>query len=163
MRAFTLVEIMISTVILSIFMVGLYVVLNTGETTYYTDTGLLILQQQARHAIDRMVKELRNAAAPTISDSSRKITFNTKTENNVKYYLDTTNNRIMRQVDTGTPQVVANYVTALTFCCYSDTTSTCTSTCTDSNLAEILLTASSRFAKKDSSFSLKGQARMRNE
>ncbi len=163
MRAFTLVEILISTVILSIFMVGIYLILNTGETTYYTDTGLVIVQQQARLAMDKMIQELRKAKPNTVSTDGARMNFDTAAETGISYYRDTANNRLIREHLPDPNKTAGNYITGLTFCCYHDSPPECTTACAGSNLVEIELTTGSRFGKKDVAFSLKGQARMRNE
>lgn len=58
---FTLVELMLATAILSIVMAGLVALLSSGQRAYSRGSNTIEAQQNARVALDRMVKELREA------------------------------------------------------------------------------------------------------
>ncbi|MFZ5801266.1 MAG: PilW family protein, partial [Candidatus Omnitrophota bacterium] len=59
MKGMTLVEVLIVAFVFSLIAGGLYVILQAGVLTHYTDLGVLDLQQQARNAMDWMVREMR--------------------------------------------------------------------------------------------------------
>jgi prepilin-type N-terminal cleavage/methylation domain-containing protein len=59
MKGFTVIEVLISIVIMSIVIGGLFMVLNIADLNWSLGGGLLGLQQQARQAIDGMVREIR--------------------------------------------------------------------------------------------------------
>ncbi len=166
MKAFTLIEVLVSALILSIFVVGVFLVLNTGDITYNMDTAWLDLRQQARLAMDRMVRELREAKKGSVSISGgTTITFNTLTASNIQYYRSGTQNRAIREHPAGTTQILGNFINSLSFCCWHDTPSPgqCNTTCAGSNLVEIQLTASNTVKGRNLSFPLKEQVRLRNE
>lgn len=163
MRAFTLIEILISVFILSVVFSGVYMFLNMGEITYSADMGLLELHQQTRQAMYWMVGELRQTTGiPDISSNGERITFNTFTASGIQYYRDATQNQIIREYPTGTPRILCNYITSLSFCCWHDTTSSCDTSCSDSNLVKIQLNADKTIKGGGLSSSLKEQVRLRN-
>jgi prepilin-type N-terminal cleavage/methylation domain-containing protein len=163
MRAFTLVEILVAAVILSIVIMGIYMVLNSAQATYYNDTGFLELQRQARSAMSRMLQELRCATTETISSGGAVITFNTLDASGVSYYRNAANSQLIREYPSGSQQAVASSITNLSFCCWHDLSQSCDTTCTNSNLVEVSLTASGTFRGRSLTLPLKGQVRIRNE
>ena len=115
MKSFTLVEILVAVVIFGLVIAGLIMILNSGFLAYNTDSCLLGLQQNARVAMDRMVRELREGLPGTIINGGNQITFNTPNENGIRYYYDAINNRIMREYPAGTNTILANNITNLNF------------------------------------------------
>ena len=158
MRGVTLVEILVSVIILSFLVAGIFGVLNVGNITYNTDLGLLDLQQQARQAMDGMTRELRQSRAALVNIvSSSELTFSIPPATYgagwigpIRYYLDTSENRIMREYPAGTEKIIANDINSLTFS-------------PSSNLLDIQLTCAKTVLQRDLSFSLNGQVRFRNE
>lgn len=140
-------------------------VLNMGNTTYNIDLGQLDLQQQARQAMERMVRELRQATAGSVSISGEVITFNTSAASGVQFYRNPEQNQAMREYPVGTQNILGNYISSLGFCCWHDTPSPgiCDYNCTGSNLVEITLTASNTVFGRNLSFALKEQVNLRNE
>ena len=57
-KGFTLIEILISSTIFVIVLLGLYVVYETNQSTYMRGEGRADLQQNARVALDQMTREL---------------------------------------------------------------------------------------------------------
>lgn len=118
-EAFTLLEILVSIVILSLIIAGVYGILNIGNMTYNEGMGLLDLQQQARQAMDGMTKELRQAKREagrpvTITEGGSKIEFYIPSFSNlISYYLQ--NNRIIRQHPIGTNKILASNIISLNF------------------------------------------------
>jgi Tfp pilus assembly protein PilV len=159
MRGFSLVEVLISALILAFLVIGISAVLNLGNLTYPVDTALLDLQQQTRLGMDRMLRELRAATGPSISGNNTVLTFNTLTETNVQYSLDTANNRVIRT--NGTSRILANDITSLTFCCWHG--GVCDATCSSSNVLQIQLGGAKNAMGKTLSFSLTGKIQLRNE
>ena len=156
-KGFTLVEILVSTAILGIIMAGLVMVLIVADKTYNTDMGLLDLQQQARQAMDGMVREIRRAKEETdrpIGVSSDSITFYILTYPGINYSRDT-GNRIIRtypagSTNPGDQRVLANNIGALTFCWRHG--ATCDSNRSDSNTIEIRLSANNTIRQRELRF-----------
>ncbi|MDD2752006.1 MAG: prepilin-type N-terminal cleavage/methylation domain-containing protein [Candidatus Omnitrophica bacterium] len=163
LKGFTLFEVIIAAAILSVITGGIFMVLDTGDKIYALDAGLMDLQQMARQSMNAMVRELHGATSQTIPVAGTSINFNTASATGIQYSLNASN-QLVREFPVGsTPQVVGNFITNLSFCCWHDDTSTCTTTCTGSNLVEINLTASNTIRGRNVSFPIKGQARPRNE
>ena len=125
MKGFSLVELLISTLIMSVMVLGIYGVLNIGDKTYNHDMALLDLQQQVRQAMDGMVKELKQSKTSviTISGGGARIDFKvptdittspvTYTNDFIAYYLS--GNQVLREYPVGTTTVLANDISALLF------------------------------------------------
>jgi len=107
MKGFTLVEILIVIAVLSIVMAGLFSLLNIADLSWYTDMGIVDLQQQARRAMDGMVREIRQSKYTTIniSDGGQRIDFKIPIDltsspvtysDNITYHLDSTNHAVVR-------------------------------------------------------------------
>ena len=151
MKAFTLLEVLVSVVILSLIITGIYSVLNVGNITYNIDLGILDLQQNARQAMDWMVREIRESSPPNIEigGGNNQITFDTPNEQDIQYYRNTQENQIIREYPTGTTRILANNIEGLNFYL-------------NGNLLEILVTAG-KVQTQDLNFFLKEQVRLRNE
>jgi len=67
-KGFTLIELMIVILIFSIMLGAAYSVLTMGRTSWQTGDIQIELQQEARNAMDQMVKELRESGRNTISN-----------------------------------------------------------------------------------------------
>ncbi len=116
---YTLVEVLLSLAILSFLLLCAYGVLETGNATTVKDNALVTAEQQARNAMDRIVREVRESSAQTITvinaDSDR-ITFTIPTASNVMYYLSGTKQTILvREYPVGTTVNVANSIGRLKF------------------------------------------------
>jgi len=118
-RAFTLVEILISSAILFFLVTGIYRVLNIADKVFNDDMGLLYLGQQARQAMDGMSREVRQGwpSGITIDNAGERITFSTPDTSSIRYYRDAVNNQLVRQqpAGTGSARVLANNVNSLNF------------------------------------------------
>lgn len=127
MKAFTLIEILVTLLILSVIIMGIYLVLNVGNMSCTQEMQLLGLEQQARTAMGRMLGELRNADGDTaIAAGSAAITFTTPTSPYTPGGLPGTgityarNNNILRRISPWEAaafqnQILGNNITALTF------------------------------------------------
>lgn len=169
MKAFTLIESLITMCITVVLMAGVFMVLNTGNTAIDINLGLVDLQQATRQSMDSMVRELRQATSITsITQSGSDYTINFATAavpSGISFSRNSANNQIIRTVG-GQQQVLAKFITNLTFCCWHDATSTCDTNPVNSNLVEITVSAQKTVLQHnipETPFFLKGQARIRNE
>lgn len=116
---FTLVEVLLSTAILTFILAGLYAVFNVGNLSYGTDTKLLDLQQDARLAMDWMVREIRQAFPATLTPfplvNSNTINFDTFLTDNITYSHNINTKQIIRNepLDPIPARVIANNIEVL--------------------------------------------------
>lgn len=125
MKGFTLVEVLVSAVILAIVAAGIYGVLNAGNLIYYNDMGLLELQQDVRRGMEAMINELREASniqITALDSDSDQIIFNSYQGAGVCYYRDINDsnadgivNQAIREYPSGARKVLANNITRLKF------------------------------------------------
>ena len=136
MRGFTLVEILVSVLILGFLFAAIYGVLNIGNIVFKDDITLVQLQQQARQGIDRMINEIRESKPSeiTLADANTKIIFKIAPPvygdpwvGPISYYRDVNDtnndgvtNQIIREYPTGTWKILGNYITALSFSIFGD-------------------------------------------
>ena len=142
---------MFCVVVLSFVLLGVYGTLETGNTIYTKDNALLDMQQQARNAMDRMVREVHQSSSQTItsiSASSYKIVFSIPTATGVQYYLSGTN--LIRQAPSGSTTTVASNISLLIFTL-------------NGTLLQIQIQADKTIYQHIISFPLTEQVRLRNE
>lgn len=130
-RGFTLVEILVSIAILSIVILGIFSVLNLGDVTWHSDTGLLYLQQGVRQAMESMIKEIRQSRSsdmaisePGPNDGSRiqfkiLLDINNNTYSDFITYYRNSDNQLIREYQSAT-QVLANDINSLNFSLSAD-------------------------------------------
>ena len=97
----TLIELMVVVVILSLVTLGLVSFFGGGVRAWISGQNQLKAQREARVAVDRMVKEIREANFIENGDSSSiEVNYPNalkgKHGDSVTYHLDTVNHRIMR-------------------------------------------------------------------
>ena len=117
MKGFSLVEILITTVIFTIIVGGFYGLLNAGNKFYATDMAFMELQQNARNGMDRVTREVRasSAASVTVVDTnSDTLTFTTPTATNAKYYRNGSS-QLIREYPSGTLKIIASNITRFKF------------------------------------------------
>ncbi len=127
-NGFTLVEILVSVLILGLLFAGIYAVLNVGNIIFREDMTLVELQQQVRQAMDGMIREIRQAKRETDrlitipSDGSEIEFYIPSFSNPISYYRDVNdvnNDGIIDQVIREHPpqiyKILANDITALSF------------------------------------------------
>ena len=83
-RGYTLAELLTAMAVLGLLLAGLLLTLQEGQTAYQYGAGRAEVQQNARVALERMLRELRSASALSTSSASA-VTFT---------YLDDTNTLI---------------------------------------------------------------------
>jgi prepilin-type N-terminal cleavage/methylation domain-containing protein len=138
MKGFTLVEILITIVILSFSVVGMFSLMNYARTNYDTNFVSLNLQQQARQGIIQLSREIRQAywksiwdpfpADPVVNtitepdeNENNSITFNTPNTDEINYSLIETEVsgkelwQLKRTCPTCTDNIIANDITGLLF------------------------------------------------
>jgi len=171
-RAFTLLEILISFLILSVITAGLFTFLKSGDTIWDSNMAVLDLQQEVRAAMDGMIKEIRLSRTQdiTINFDGSQIQFiipisiippTTTYSDIIVYRLDTNTNQILREHPPGTIKVLANNITGLSFCC--DNGATCDSDCTTANIVKVQINANKAVKNRNYGFSLNAKGRLRNE
>ncbi len=137
MKGFTLIEVLVTTVILTFIIAGIFAVLNVADMNWHSDMGLLDLQQQARQAMDVMVKEIRQSTQDTSlcpsgitrANLNAKISFYVVPQiyggscvGPISYYRDTQDlnydgvtDQLIREYPQNTRKILANGITTLSF------------------------------------------------
>jgi len=103
-KAITLIELMIALAIFSIILGAIYSVLNMGRASYYTGDIQIAVQQEARKAMDKMTREIREASSVNLSDD---YPFAVEA-NRIKYEVNS--GQLQRIVQGGSTTVLANDV-----------------------------------------------------
>ena len=135
MRGFTLVEILVSLLILSVVLAGIFAVLNVGQMNWNSSMSSLDLQQQVRQAMDGMSKEIRQSSFSniTINPDQGAINFTVPIDittnpitysSTINYYLND-NSQIVREHPSGTTKILANDISNLSFCCVGIVAANC--------------------------------------
>lgn len=169
-NGFSLIEILVSVLIMLFIAIGIYGVLNVGERTYSTDMGLLELQQQARQSMSGMVRELRQNESSdiTISSAGAKITFMIPMSlSPITYYQNIEYEKVGTQIirsHAGTNSILANDINLLNFCCWKD--GVCGMDCSGADILQVQLSAEKIVNRKTVSFPANGtvteKVRLRN-
>lgn len=125
MKGYSLVEILVATALLALVVSGALAVLVVSDKSWNAGSELLDTQQQARLAMDRMSRELRQARSEgilrimTVSNLGKKITYYIPGfVNPVSYNLE--GSSITREYPPGTKTFIANNIDKLAFCCWHD-------------------------------------------
>ena len=114
MKGFTLLEALVTVLIFTFIIGGIYGVLNISRTNYDTNLVSLNLQRQARQGMSRLIREIRQAYLSTIPDKGairQSVTFDRPGAAGISYSL------VLGQLWCNYPtgQVIANDITGLTF------------------------------------------------
>jgi len=108
-NGFSLIELMIVVVILGIIILGLVVFFTGGARSWISGQSQLEAQRNARQAMDRMVREIREADYVDNNSTSSSIVFNTPFDGTISYSLSVGSD-LKRDSNT-----VINNVQSLTF------------------------------------------------
>jgi prepilin-type N-terminal cleavage/methylation domain-containing protein len=93
-QGFTLTELLVVITILSVMLAGLLSIQMTGQTSYLIGAHRVEAQQNARVALELLVRELRSAASVTAVPSGTNMTFVDENNSVIQYQLaGTTLNR----------------------------------------------------------------------
>ncbi|MBF0330352.1 MAG: prepilin-type N-terminal cleavage/methylation domain-containing protein [Candidatus Omnitrophica bacterium] len=117
-RAYTMVEIVISIALFTVVMAGIYGALTTSQIIYNKNSAFMEMEAQCRNAVDRIVREVRQASSQTIttnfnSTTNDKIMFTIPSAIGIQYYLSGTN--LVRRAPDGTTKTIASNVDRLKF------------------------------------------------
>lgn len=160
-KAATIIEMLISIAILSFIVWSVFIVLNVGDMTWHSEIGLLDLQRQTRQTMEGMIREIRqsNPSNTTITNGGARVEFYVPdASNSISYYLS--NDYIIREHPLGTTKELMGNVNNLCFC-WDSTSNVCKTDCTD--VLPVRLSATKTIKRKQSSFSLLGKVKLRNE
>ena len=146
-RGFTILEVLIVLVILSVISSSIFALMNVANVNFSVGLGMLDLHQQARQAMEWIVKEARQASLVTITNGSA-ISINIPSATGIQYYLGS--NCLLRQYPAGTIRTIAHNISGLTF---SQANKMLTVTVTANNTVQL----------KPLTFSLTQVVRLRNE
>ncbi|NLE64341.1 MAG: hypothetical protein GX606_00245 [Elusimicrobia bacterium] len=89
-KGLTVIEVVVSLAVFLVVSLGVFEAMTVGWMVYSRDTALLDLQQDVRRAMDRIVREVRESGASTVSvvdDDSDTLSFDTPNEQDIDYYL----------------------------------------------------------------------------
>ena len=159
-KGFSLIEILVSSVILIVLLGGILAVLRVANLSYEVGGGLLDLQQGARQVMDGMIREVRQSspASLTVDGNETRLDFYMPNISNpISYYL--ADNQIIREHPSGNTRVLANDVSNMTFCCLGG--ANCTD-CSTSRLLQIQVQVNKTVRDKPVSFNLTEKVKLRN-
>lgn len=138
-KGLTLIEILVAMFIFSIVLGALFTVLAAGRVSWNAGASQMDVQQEARKALDMMVKELRQTASAKISNvpadgtTYNTITFQTPIititrdlagkivdininwSNNIQYSLSGLNGRQLLRAQGGIQRILANNILSMGF------------------------------------------------
>ena len=95
---------MIAMAIFSIILGAIYSVLSMGRTSYYTGDIQIAVQQEARKAMDKMTREIREASSVNLSDNYPFLIQASR----IKYEINS--GQLQKIVEGGSTTVLANDV-----------------------------------------------------
>ena len=122
-KGFTLVELMVSTLLLTFMIGALIAVFNMGRNVYDSNEGMLDMQRIVRQSIEGMTRELRQSrkADITIGGGGTTISFlipisidPLTSSSSIQYYVDE-DNQLIREHPAGTLQVLAAGINSVNF------------------------------------------------
>jgi len=109
-KGFSLIEMMVALGSLSLIIIGLVTFFSGGTRAWVTGQYPLEAQRNARLAIDRMVKEIREANSINNDSSLYSISFNTPFDGNIIYYCNSENKTIYRQKNGNSSILIDNVI-----------------------------------------------------
>ena len=171
-RGYTLAELLTAMAVLGLLMAGLFLTLQEGQTVYLYGAGRAEVQQNARVALERMLRELRTASSVATADADDvQFTFldDTNTLVTVEYSVAGTTLQRNQTVPAvaGQPDVLVGGVTGFTVT-YYDITNTATTTATAVYAVDILITTGSddatlaSYSPANRRATVAGRVRLRN-
>jgi prepilin-type N-terminal cleavage/methylation domain-containing protein len=111
-RGFTLVELLVAMALLGLILAGVFTLQHQGIQSYLTGASRVEVQQNARTALELMVREFRSAQSVTAVGGAADVTFVDQTVATIRYQLSgTTLNRSIN----GVPTPLVGGVQRLTF------------------------------------------------
>jgi prepilin-type N-terminal cleavage/methylation domain-containing protein len=141
---FSLAELLVACAMVGIVLAGTFVALQSGESAFQYSTGKVEVQQNARVALDRMIRELRVAsavAAATATSITFTYTDDTNTAVTVTYSLagtDLQRNQTNPVPAAPQPETVIGGINTLSLT-YYDNTNAVTTTVANIRVADVRL------------------------
>ena len=161
MRAFTIIEILIAFFILSLIAGSIFAVTNIAILSWDSNRGGLELVQEVRQAMDGMTREARQSNGVTVNNGGSALDFSIPNViYNINYSLNTTTYKLIREHPPNLPQVLANNINYLNFCCIGG--ASCTD-CGNSAVLQIHIQANKTIRNIPQAFSLVEEVKLRNE
>jgi prepilin-type N-terminal cleavage/methylation domain-containing protein len=172
-RGYTLAELLTAMAVLGLLMAGLFLTLQQGQNAYLYGAGRAEVQQNARVALERMLRELRTASSvATTGAADVKFTYvdDTGASVTVEYDLNGTNLRRNQTVPAvaGQPETLVGGVTSFAVT-YYDIKNVATTTAADVYAVDISITTRSNdatlasYAPANRQAKVAGRVRLRNE
>jgi type II secretory pathway pseudopilin PulG len=161
MRAFTLIEAMVSMFILGVIIAGILAVATVGQMTVNMNMGLLDIQQPVRQSIDGMIRELRQGDPNSlaVAPGGGRIDFSIPgISNGISYYIQ--NSQIIREHPVGTTKILVNNATLFRACCNHG--ATCDENCVNTKVVEITLQGTKLVRNTPVTFNLREKVRLRH-
>lgn len=152
-NGFSLVEMMVATLIFTFLMGALHLTLLSGRRSWDRNSSMLTSQQSVRNAVNQMSKDLRIAESITVSQSSgtASVTFSIDDIGNVSYAWANTGlnaNRVIRTLPSGS-KVIANNITSFSVTdATDDVTVALTATTTAPNGGSVPFSSTKKIAKR---------------
>ncbi len=122
-KGFTLIEVLVSVLLLTFIVGALIAVFNMGRDVYDSNEGMMDMQRVVRQSIGGMIRELRQSriADITIGGGGSTISFIVPisvdpltNSSSIQYYVDA-DNQLVREHPAGTLQVLAINVDSVSF------------------------------------------------
>jgi len=107
-RGFSLIELMVVVVILGIIVLGLVTFFTGGVKSWVAGQSQLEAQRNARQAMDRMVREIREADSINSSSTPYIISFHTPFNGNIIYNYNSGDKTIYRQKNGNSTILIAD-------------------------------------------------------
>ena len=172
-RGYTLAELLTAMAVLGLLMAGLFLTLQEGQTVYLYGAGRAEVQQNARVALERMLRELRTASSvATSSANDVKFTFldDTAASVTVEYNLNGTNLQRNQTVPAvaGQPDILVGGATTFAVT-YYDINNVATTTAASVYAVDISITTRSddatlaSYSPANRRATVAGRVRLRNE
>jgi prepilin-type N-terminal cleavage/methylation domain-containing protein len=170
-RGYTLVELLTAMAVLGLLMAGLFLTLQQGQTVYLYGAGRAEVQQNARVALERMLRELRTASTVTTAAANDvRFTFldETNTLVTVEYDLAGTNLRRRQTVPTVSTDTLVGGVSTFTVT-YYDINNNTTTTAANVYAVDISITTRSddttlaSYSPANRQATVAGRVRVRNK
>ena len=175
-RGFTLAELLTAMAVLGLLLAGLFLTLQQGQSAYLYGAGRAEVQQNARVALERMLRELRDASSvATASANDIKFTFldDTSTLVTVEYSLSGASAPYLLHRNqtvpalAGQPDTLVGGVSNFTVT-YYDITNVATTTAANVYAVDILITTRSEdttlasYSPANRQATVAGRVRLRN-
>ena len=115
-RGFTLAELLVAMALTGLVLAGAFALQHQGTQSYLMGASRVEVQQNARTALELMIRELRSAQAITVVGGATDVTFVDQNGITVRYQRS---GSLLNRSANGTPATLVGGVDSLTFTYYS--------------------------------------------